>query len=68
MGVILLIIVVSQKPYSVTLHFIVQSVQFGSAIVIIRNPFDALVSEWTRKKSGDNHIGTVSHKHFGELC
>ncbi|XP_064388155.1 WSCD family member AAEL009094-like isoform X2 [Halichondria panicea] len=37
---------------------------FGSAILIVRNPFDALVSEWTRETS-QNHTGTTSLKSFG---
>lgn len=49
---------------------------FQSAIVIIRNPFDALVSEWNRKvANGFNittvrlgtHVANAGREYFGEL-
>ena len=40
---------------------------YGGAILIIRNPFDAFVAEWTRKNAG-GHTGTVSETLFGMLC
>ncbi|XP_064407357.1 WSCD family member CG9164-like [Halichondria panicea] len=36
---------------------------YGSAILIVRNPFDALVSEWTRKRS-HSHTGATNPKYF----
>lgn len=50
---------------------------FGSAILLIRNPFDSLVAEWNRKVANkfrvrtielDSHIKAAGREWFGECC
>ena len=43
---------------------------YSSAIFLVRNPFDALVSEWNRLQtvnSSDNHVNCAGKEHFGEF-
>ena len=59
-----------------TLSFILQiSPKYGSAILLIRNPFDALVAEWNRlqgqkikdpSQNGSHHVKYVGREYFGE--
>ena len=35
------------------------------ALFIMRNPFDAFVAEYKRRKTGQNHLGQLSISHFG---
>ena len=43
----------------------VQSPGYGAAILVVRNPFDALIAEWNREKS-NYHTGVASPEIFGE--
>ena len=66
-------------PLSYNDLFLFLKVEYGSAVLVIRNPFDALVAEWNREKSrktpleiGNNtnassHISYVGREFFGEL-
>ena len=43
---------------------------YSSAIVLVRNPFDALVSEWNRLQTvnyADNHVNWTGKENFGEF-
>ncbi len=40
--------------------------KYGSAILLIRNPFDAMVAERNRQNSGGNHVGELSISSFGK--
>lgn len=43
---------------------------FGSVILLIRNPYDAMISEWNRRNSktgmGSSHVRIASQDKFGK--
>lgn len=38
--------------------------EFKSAILLIRNPHDAFIADWSRQKTGKNHIGVPKAQVF----
>ena len=42
-----------------------QQPSYGGAILIIRNPYDAFIAEWSRRNAG--HTGTTQEKKFGMI-
>ena len=57
----------THTPYPHT-HAHTQKPAYGSAILVVRNPFHALVAEWSRLagKSHD-HTSQLSRDYFGEI-
>ncbi len=54
--------------WTINSHSLEDGPQFQSAILIIRNPFDALVSEWSRRVANNFKIETVHlHAHTSEI-
>ncbi len=43
----------------------IQVSSYCSAILLIRNPLDAMVADWSRKFVG--HTGGLKRSHFGEI-
>lgn len=65
------------KTHNATVSWGAMPSSFSSAILLIRNPLDALVSEWNRRAANDFHVETVhitgthtketTKSHFGKL-
>ena len=43
---------------------IAKQFNFHSVLLIVRNPYNAFVAEYNRRKTGQNHVGTANEEVF----